>query len=171
MRIRTAAFVVSAGAWGLLGLGPSSTLAQAPDPVVPLEPWAQVLVDEMEAMDEAAASIGAVQTHDPVVEMLYQGATHVIEYEFTTAGVEIAFVGVCDIDCTDLDIGVYDVDGNEIAADAASDDRPEVNLQIDEPGVLEVRVFMVGCSVEPCGFAVQAYQLASAGPGPAAKKN
>ncbi len=127
----------------------------------PLEPWAQALLDEMAAIDDAALSLGAVQTHDPVVEMLNQGDTHVIEYEFDTPGVRVALVGVCDLDCHDLDLGVYDEYGQEIAVDVQGDDRPEVNIDIREPGILEVHVYMAACSVEPCGFAVQAYQLAT----------
>ena len=137
----------------------------------PLEPWAQALLDEMTAIDDAAVTIGAVQTHDPVIEMLNQGDTHVIEYEFDRPGVRIALVGVCDLDCSDLDLGVYDEYGQEIAVDVESDDRPEVNIDILEPGVLEVHVYMAACSVEPCGFAVQAYQLATPAGADVSKKN
>lgn len=156
-----------------------SALAMAGEPVggheggaeEPLEAWAQVLLDEMAAMDDAAARIGAVEVFDPVIEMLKQGDTHVIEYEFDVPGARIALVGVCDIDCTDLDLGVFDAYGQEIAVDIEADDRPEVNIEIYEPGVLEVHVYMAACSVQPCGFAVQAYQLAPGGETAPAKKN
>ncbi|MGH7481643.1 MAG: hypothetical protein ACRELV_05765, partial [Longimicrobiales bacterium] len=78
-------------------------------------------------------------------------------FTFDEVGATIVLIGVCDIDCTDLDLGVYDLDGQEIDSDVEVDDRPVVEFEVTEPGEFEVIAYMATCSREPCGFAVQAF--------------
>lgn len=120
-----------------------------------LEIWQQVLLAEMESANRAAESLNMTATHEPFLDMIDAGETDRIEYTFDSGYRVVS--GVCDVDCSDLDLSVHDRWGNLIEADIETDDRPVVGFEVSAPGTYEVRVYMVDCSREPCGYAVQAY--------------
>ena len=137
---------------------PSRSDAGAADPArSEVEPWVQVLYDEMAAVDKTAKAHGLVAAYDPVIELITQDSTHTVEYSFSERGARVTIAGVCDIDCTDLDLAVFDGDGRQVVDDIEPDDRPVAQFVVLEPGTFQVRVHMVACKREPCGFAVQAY--------------
>ena len=122
-----------------------------------VEPWVRVLWDEMAAVDKNAKGHGLVSTQDPVVELIGQDSTYSVEYTFAERGDTVTIVGVCDIDCTDLDLAVYDGHGQLVVDDTEQDDRPVTQFVVLAPGTFRVQVHMVACKREPCGFAVQTY--------------
>ncbi len=71
---------------------------------------------------------------------------------------EYTIVGVCDGDCDDLDLRIYNSSGALLAEDVLEDALPGVNLTPDMDGEVTVEIDMVSCSNEPCFFAVEAYQ-------------
>ena len=73
-------------------------------------------------------------------------------------GEEYALLGVCDEDCEDIDLYLYDEKGNEIDSDAASDDFPIVLVYPSSRTRYRVQVNMYSCEVEPCYYAVGLYQ-------------
>lgn len=78
--------------------------------------------------------------------------------EFTLVGGRTyRFIGLCDSDCSDLDLRVLDASGNRVAQDIASDDYPVATFTPLKSGVYTVRVTMASCSTEPCGWGVQAF--------------
>lgn len=133
---------------------------EAPEASVPedeeLPRWAQVLVAEMESANELADDLNLIVTHKPFIKMVDEGETYPIEYTFDPG--HHVIVGVCDIDCPDLDLSVFDRRGNLVEADIKTDSRPVVRFDVPTTATFEVRVHMVTCNREPCGFAVQAYR-------------
>ncbi len=69
-------------------------------------------------------------------------------------GVEYAFVGACDRDCSDLDLQLFDENGNLIDSDLLGDDVPVVTVVPEWTGRFYVKVIMASCSVSPCGYTV-----------------
>jgi hypothetical protein len=67
-------------------------------------------------------------------------------------------VGVCDTDCTDLDIRLLNAQGTVLAQDQLEDGAPLVELVPSISGSIRIEVTMFKCSSEPCFFAVEAYQ-------------
>ena len=92
----------------------------------------------------------------PTVDELDDGGRG--QYEYTlTRGATYRFFGVCDEDCDDLDLVVYDARGNRVASDFAMNDRPVVNFTVPRGTSATdytVEVRMASCSYEPCQFAV-----------------
>jgi hypothetical protein len=72
------------------------------------------------------------------------------------ADVEYTFVGACDRDCSDLDLQLYDENGNLIDEDLLSDDVPVVTVTPSWTGRFRVKVIMADCSISPCGYAIVA---------------
>lgn len=122
-----------------------------------MDPWIEVLAEEMRVLNEAAVGLGYEESHEPSVGMLEQEESYAFVQEFTER-TEVKMIGACDIDCSDLDIAVYNLDGEEIVKDVLVDDRPEVDFTITRPGKLRVVVYMAECSEAPCGFGVQTFR-------------
>lgn len=129
-----------------------SSAADDPD----LEPWAQVLLSEMEVASNAAEEFDLRRAHEAAFEMIDDGDTYEIPYSFDRG--EYMVIGVCDIDCSDLDLSVYGPESDIVAIDVELDDRPVVGFDVNRPGTYDVQVYMASCSREPCGFVVQSFQ-------------
>jgi hypothetical protein len=69
-------------------------------------------------------------------------------------GISYAFMGVCDEDCHDVDLRLYDPDGDEVASDVRSDDWPIVTVTPPFKGTYRVRVVMANCSRNPCFYGI-----------------
>jgi hypothetical protein len=72
------------------------------------------------------------------------------------SGVEYTFVGACDRDCSDLDLQLYDQNGNLIDEDLLRDDVPVVSVTPKWTGPFRVKVIMAACSISPCGYTIVA---------------
>ena len=68
------------------------------------------------------------------------------------AGVSYAIVGVCDEDCDDLDIVLYNAAGREITSDVEDDDVPVVEIRPDADGTFTARAVMANCKANPCAY-------------------
>lgn len=78
------------------------------------------------------------------------------------AGIPYKLIGVCDQDCTDVDLVLEDAGGNQLDSDVLLDDIPVVDYTPSSTGNYTVRVAMVTCSIEPCGWGVQLYRSRNA---------
>jgi hypothetical protein len=68
------------------------------------------------------------------------------------AGVRYAIVGVCDEDCDDLDIVLYNAGGREVASDVQDDDVPVVEITPDRQATFSARAVMASCKKDPCSY-------------------
>ncbi len=73
------------------------------------------------------------------------------------AGTAYGIVGVCDIDCSDLDLRLLDPDGAGVSEDDAGDDGPVLLVTAESSGVFTVEVSMVRCAAASCAWAAQVY--------------
>lgn len=76
---------------------------------------------------------------------------------YLRAGNYYEICAVCDNDCEDLDIKLYDGFGNLIAEDESTDDFPMVFCNVISSGYFTIKVIMADCSNEPCGYGVAAF--------------
>lgn len=66
-------------------------------------------------------------------------------------------VGVCDNDCSDLDITLYDSDGDVVDRDMLNDDQPVVSVSGKSSGRYRMNVLMASCSTSVCYYSVAVY--------------
>jgi hypothetical protein len=72
-------------------------------------------------------------------------------------GYAYAFVGVCDRDCTDLDLALYDPDGRKVTEHTGIDDAPVVWFLAAQSGRYRVRATAPKCDAFiGCYWALQA---------------
>lgn len=68
-------------------------------------------------------------------------------------------LGVCDNDCSDLDMVITDSNGREVGSDHLADDTPVVTINDGRGGAYQIQSIMAECSVEPCATAVRIYRV------------
>jgi S1-C subfamily serine protease len=122
-----------------------------------LEPWARVLLNELERVREVADDHGLVRTHEAMWEGLDQGEEYAFRWRYSERGRDIILIGVCDSDCSDLDLTVRDPRGRVAGRDVSVTDRPTVDFVVGDPGLYEITVRMYTCDNEPCYFVVQSF--------------
>ncbi len=66
-------------------------------------------------------------------------------------------IGVCDNDCSDLDITLYDSDGDVVDRDLLDDDKPVVSVSGKMGGRYRMNVSMAACSTGLCYYSVAVY--------------
>ena len=70
-------------------------------------------------------------------------------------GRDYVLFGACDNDCTDLDLLIYDGDGDLVRRDVEADDRPVLIFTPRKSGKYRIKVVMAVCSDEPCRYGLQ----------------
>lgn len=73
------------------------------------------------------------------------------------AGQEYQIVGVCDNDCTDIDLKLYDPDGNLVDEDVLEDDVPVVTVTPDRDGQYAIEGIMYECQTDFCYIGLAAW--------------
>lgn len=128
------------------------------------------------AVAPVSASIAATPGQD-AVQQLFDKATEVFKdkgftptgwqqkgelkqgsetsYTVTLKGGVQALVGMCDGDCSNIDMFVSK-GGTEVDSDVEDDDFPIV--VVNEPGTYTVRLVMKACSSSSCAVGVKGYQ-------------
>ncbi len=73
------------------------------------------------------------------------------------AGTSYMMVAQCDRDCSDIDMWLYDENGNLIDSDVLVDDTPIVEVTPLRNARFSLRTRMITCSVEPCYYGIGVY--------------
>ncbi|MBD2595795.1 hypothetical protein H6G74_15865 [Nostoc spongiaeforme FACHB-130] len=102
---------------------------------------------------EIAGLGGYTLTHKPSIDTLREGRSHYININLR-AGMSYGIVGVCDSDCQDLDISLYDHRGNLIASDLQDDDIPVISLNPSRSGRYQIQVDMANCNANTCYYGI-----------------
>ena len=124
----------AAAALSLAGMAPGGS-AQAQDPS------GAALVD---ALLELVSSEFDLTLQGKVAGRLSQGASGTATVQVPSGGV--AIIGVCDENCTDVDMIVRDPSGREVGRDFEDDDLPMVILEDASAGRYTIEVQMPACS-------------------------
>jgi hypothetical protein len=109
--------------------------------------------DGLQIFEASLAEDGFSATHEFVIDHMPGNSTHRISFELKK-GRAYVLASVCDTDCSDIDIEVYDENGNEAGEDSASDAVAAVGFAPQSTGVFTVEVTMAACSTDPCFFGV-----------------
>lgn len=77
---------------------------------------------------------------------------------YLTGGTDYLFRGFCDEDCNDLDLYLYDNDGDEISSDIEDDDFPLIYFTPSRSGRYQIEVSMYACEIEPCYWGLAIFE-------------
>ncbi|MFC1499463.1 caspase family protein [Candidatus Zixiibacteriota bacterium] len=118
-----------------------------------LDEWEEVVNNQLAAAHEALVDEGFSLIRDHHKGYLENENKERISFTLR-AGVEYRILGVCDSDCNDLDLALYDPKGKMVTNDVATDDYPLLMFTPDETGTYQVEVNMVACTVSPCYYGI-----------------
>ena len=117
--------------------------------------WAQQIQRLFDKADEQMQSRGYRPN-----SAIRQGALRAAGSERVTlhvgGGGLTQIMGLCDTDCSDIDLILYDRAGNILDKDLQADDVPIVTWRGGEAD-LDLEVRMVKCKTDPCRYGVRAY--------------
>ena len=124
---------------------------------VPLagQSWSTLLENMLNTARETYAEAGYKTVVEAQTGSLDERSLEDVWLDLSAAR-DYVLVGVCDADCSDMDLEVYDMAGREIDSDLELDDVPIEEISPEASGSFRISVGMVTCSVEPCsyGFAI-----------------
>lgn len=73
-------------------------------------------------------------------------------------GVTYRLFAVCDNDCSDVDLELYDAEGTFVGRDVAVNDAPYVEITPAADGVVYARIWLAACEAEPCYVGGRVYR-------------
>lgn len=76
---------------------------------------------------------------------------------YVSSGRHYFAAGVCDNDCSDVDLAVYDQYGNSVGSDTEADDFPLVPFRASYTGTYTVEIRMYQCSTSYCYYRVATF--------------
>lgn len=76
---------------------------------------------------------------------------------YVSAGRNYVASGVCDVDCGDVDVLIYDRYGNEVASDTLPDDFPLAQFRASYTGTYQVEVRLYQCTTSYCYYRVATF--------------
>ena len=115
--------------------------------------WTNQVRAQLIQVAVAAGFSGNSLTHQPFIGDLGNGGENDITFN-VTAGVSYAIVGVCDNDCRDIDLKLYDDNGNLISSDTQRDSTPIIRVTPRWNARFTIRVIMGNCSNSPCRYGI-----------------
>ncbi|HET7229547.1 MAG TPA: hypothetical protein VFJ16_06060 [Longimicrobium sp.] len=118
--------------------------------------WARQVSNLLAQASQMATSRGMRATHEPYIGSLRARGTETHRVQLN-GGTSYSLIGVCDNDCSDLDLRLFDASGREVDSDVMTDDTPVVSVTPRRAGVYTVRAIMTACSSEPCRYGIGIY--------------
>jgi hypothetical protein len=116
----------------------------------------QTLAAQMQQVQAALTQQGYQPVGQPFSASLQSGQTQDIPAEMHV-GYEYQIVGVCDQDCLDLDLRLFDGNGGLIVEDIGGNNQPNVGVTPTSTGMFTIQARMYECTVAPCYYAVALY--------------
>lgn len=118
--------------------------------------WQTQVQAQLDRFGNLVTERGYVPTHQ-----IKTGSLRNREDEYFTVdldgGHEYAMVGVCDEDCSDIDLRLFNEAGFEVDADVKTDDYPVVSVRPSVTARYRVKVVMATCATSPCFYGVGVY--------------
>jgi hypothetical protein len=129
-------------------------------PAYAQDQWAAQIQRLFDKADENMQSHG-YRPDSPIRQGTLRGSgSERITVHVTGGGERTEIMGLCDTDCSDMDLILYDRAGNILDKDLQADDVPIVTWQ-GGAADLDLEVRMVKCKADPCHYGVRAYAKAA----------
>ena len=111
---------------------------------------------QLDSLARTLAAQGWSQAENDIIGTLRDDATS--EWPvFLVKNVSYQLRGVCDNDCSDLDLALFDEYDNLVSRDYGTDDTPVVRTTPTSTGRFKLRVVMADCQIAPCNYGVRTF--------------
>lgn len=133
------------------------TAPQQAQPAQSADYYQQQILARLSQAEQEIAAQGFQRMGNPYTGQLAQGQSQDITSLTLNVGAEFRVIGVCDADCNDLDLALYDGYGNEISRDNGAAATAVVGVIPTSSGTFGVQVHMYHCARAPCYYALVLY--------------
>jgi len=146
----------------VMSMLPSGTQVAENTPTQPTQPatgavnYQQQILDRLSQVEDLFVAQGFQRLAEPVSGQLQQGQ-HANVPVTLQAGGEYRIIGVCDSDCGDFDLILYDQSNNIVSQDTLPDPAPIVSVTPQWSGPFTAQAVMHNCTVQPCYYALVLY--------------
>lgn len=141
-------------------VNPPAAQQQPPvQPAVATQPGAnyqQQILARLGQVEQAFVTQGFQRLAEPVSGQLPQGQYANVPVTLEVGG-DYRIIGVCDNDCGDFDLILYDQNNNVVSQDNLTDATPIVSVAPQWSGPFTVQAVMHNCTVQPCYYALVLY--------------
>ena len=108
---------------------------------------------QLEEIGSELRKKGYEPTHQVFVGRLKDGQTETVTFRLRR-DTTYTVAGVCDQDCKDLNLRLFDPAKRENGRDVQKDEVPVVEFRSDKTGDYDVRIEMAECNDEPCTYGI-----------------
>jgi hypothetical protein len=115
-----------------------------------------IILAQLQQAQAALAQQGFQLIGQPYSGSLQQGQSWNVPTQMAT-GYEYRVIGVCDRDCNDLDLLLFDANGAPLTQDRSTSSQPVIGIQPAYSGNYTIQVQMYNCAVAPCYYALALY--------------
>jgi hypothetical protein len=115
--------------------------------------WEAVVRNQLNDAGHTWTEKGFAMSHEVFMGRLDDDANESLNIPLD-GGTRYVLVGVCDQDCTDVDLTMYDANGKEVVSDVETNDKPTLQFTPPSSGSYRVKVTMVACTANPCRYGV-----------------
>lgn len=122
--------------------------------------YRQQILDRLSQVEGVFAAQGFQRLAEPVSGQMQQGQHTNVPVNLEVGG-EYRIIGVCDSDCSDMDLILYDQNNNIVSQDTLPDPAPIVSVVPQWTGAFTAQAVMHNCTVQPCYYALVLYGRAS----------
>jgi hypothetical protein len=122
-------------------------------PAAAQDEWTQQVRRLLQTVGNTFESRGYSMTHNIFTGSLNQRATTFVTANLNI-GTDYQIMGVCDTDCSDVDLELYGPGGDKIDSDVLDDDAPIVSVTPSKSGSYRIKVMMIKCTAEPCRYGI-----------------
>ncbi len=155
------ATIVVLGVIGMMLPDETQTAGTPPQQATPSQPTAgdyqQQIAGKLADVQQYFVGQGFQQIGQHFAAQLPQGQYQNLPAIALNAGVDYRIVAVCDNDCGNIDLNVYDENNVLVAQDVMADATPIASVAPQWNGPFTVQAVMQQCSVQPCYYAVVLY--------------
>ncbi|MEP3422034.1 MAG: hypothetical protein ABJN35_09895 [Erythrobacter sp.] len=149
MTVTKKKFGIASAAAALIALGAAA-------PTIAQSTYEQQVNRLLNLTQNLANSRGFSSSHARYNGQLRNGQERTVTLDLS-AGVSYMMVAQCDNDCSDIDMWLYDENGNLIDEDVLVDDTPITEVTPIRNARFTLRTRMITCSVEPCYYGIGVY--------------
>lgn len=119
-----------------------------------------IILQQLQQAQAVAAQQGFQLVGQPFSGSLAQGQSWNVPAQLAV-GYEYRVLGVCDRDCNDLDLVLFDSAGRQVSQDTTTTNQPVVAVQPAYTDNFTIQVQMYNCSIAPCYYALALYGRAA----------
>ena len=134
-----------------------TTIALIGVPAIAQRVYEEQVADQLSQIEEALNDDGLVRSHNYKIDRIDDSSRDYLTLELDS-NEDYLITAVCDSDCYDIDLKLYDDNDNLIDEDTKRDDFPIVSVTPRRTAEFTIQVSIYSCTEPYCYYGVGVFQ-------------